>query len=102
MQSSESVQTVERPQYHAVVDIQTFLFLQMVVVADEQHTVSGRNTEQRDKADDSRNAHLSRGDNQCKYAANQCKRQVQQDNAGFLHVTEFMVKQQEDNDNTDK
>ena len=72
----------------------------MVVVADEQHTVTGRDTEQRDETDNCRNAYFAGRDDKGKNAADQCQRQVQQDHAGLLDTAEFVVKQQENNDNT--
>ena len=64
-------------------------------MTDEQHTVSGGDTEERDKADDSRNTDFARCDEQGEYTANQCQRQVDKDNRTFLYATELMVQQQE-------
>ena len=92
----------DRALHDTVVYVQSFLFLEVVIVADKQHTVSGRNAEQGDKPDNCRNADLARRDDQCENTAEQCKRQVQQDNAGFLHAAELVVKQQEDDNNADE
>ena len=94
------IQTVERALYHAVVHVQPLHLLQVVVVADEQHTVTGRDTEQRDETDNCRNAYFAGRDDKGKNAADQCQRQVQQDHAGLLDAAELVVKQQENNDNT--
>ena len=59
---------------------QTFYLLQVVVMADKQHTVTGSDTEQRNETDDSRNTDFACCDQQGKYTADQCQRQVHQDN----------------------
>ena len=96
----DRIQTVERTLYHAVVHVQSLHLLQVVVVADEQHTVTGRDTEQRNETDNCRNAYFAGRDDKGKNAADQCQGQVQQDHAGLLDTAEFVVKQQENNDNT--
>ena len=74
----------------------------MIVVTDEQHTVTRCNTEQGNETDDSRNTDFSCCNHQSKYTTDQCQRKIQQDNPGFFHTAELIVQQQEDNHDTDK
>ena len=74
----------------------------MVVVADEQHTVTGRYAEQRDETDNCRNTHFSGRDDESKDTADQRQRQVQQNHTRFFDTAEFVVEQQEDNDDAHK
>ena len=83
----DRIQTVQRTAYHAVVHTVSLFLLQVVVMTDEQHTVSGGDTEERDKADDSRNTDFARCDEQGEYTSNQCQRQVDKDNRTFLYIT---------------
>ena len=65
----------------------------MIVMADEQHTVTGSNSEQRDESDDSGYTNFPRCKYQCENATDQRERQVQQDNSRLLDAAELMIKQ---------
>ena len=68
----------------------------------QQHTITGSNAKQRDKADNSRNAYLTRCYHQCKYPTNQRQRQIQQNDSTLGCILKLGIKQQEDNHDTHK
>lgn len=63
----------------------------------QQHTITGSNAKQRDKADNSRNAYLTRCYHQCKYPTNQRQRQIQQNDSTLGCILKLGIKQQEEN-----
>ena len=67
-------------------------------MADEQHSVARGDAEQRDEADDCGYAHFARGKHQGEYSADECQRQVEQDDAALHGVLELHVEQEEDYD----
>ena len=89
------IQAIQRTAYHTVVHSVAFFLLQVVVMADQQHAVSGGDAEQGDETDDGRNADFPCGDEQGKHAANQCQRQVDKDDCTFLDTAELVIQQQE-------
>ena len=75
-------------------------FTQSIITADEQHTVTGSDTKQRDETNDGWNTNLARSDHQCKYPTNQCQRQVEQDHPTLSCILELGIDQEEDDHNT--
>ena len=94
----DGVQSVERAADDAVVQRVAFHALQVVVVADEQHTVTRGDAEQRDEADDGRDAHLAGGQQQGEDASDEGQRQVDEDDGALPDAAELVVEQQEDDD----
>ena len=74
----------------------SLLFAQQVVVADEQHAVTGGDTEQGDESDDGRYTDLTRSQQQGEDTSNQSQRQVQQNDPALGYMVELHIKQQED------
>ena len=69
-------------------------------MADEQHTVTGGNTEQRDETDDGRDTYFTRGNHQGEYPTNQGQRQVDENHPTLSSILELHVEQKEDDYNT--
>ena len=65
-------------------------------MTDEQHTVTGSDTEQGDKSDDGRYTDLTRSQQQGEDTSNQSQRQVQQNDPALGYMVELHIKQQED------
>ena len=68
----------------------------------EQNAVARGDAQQRDEPDDGRNAHFARSEPQARNAADQGQRQVQQDDAGDLQAAEFLIQQQENDEQRDE
>ena len=73
---------------------------ELVVSADEQHTITSSNTEQRDETDDGRDADFARSNHQGEYPTNQGQWQVEQDNPTLSSILELGINQEENDHNT--
>jgi len=69
-------------------------------VADEQHTVTGGNTKQRDETDNRRNTYFTRGNHQGEDPTNQGQRQVDENHPTLSGILELHVEQEEDDHDT--
>ena len=73
---------------------------QVVVSANEQHTITSGYTKQRDETDDGRNTNFATGNHQSKHTTYQGQWQVEKNHRTLCRILEFGVDQQEDNHNT--
>ena len=76
------------------------LCTEIIVSTDEQHTVTGSNTEQRDETDNGRNTDFACSYHQGEDSTNQGQRQVEQDNPTLSRISELGINQQEDDYDT--
>ena len=72
-----------------------------IVAVDQEHTVAGRDAEQRDESDDGRNAQDSVGEEYGEHASDERQRQIQQHDERLRDVLELAVQKHKDDEYTE-
>ena len=65
-------------------------------MADQQHTVTGGDTKQRDETNNGGNTDLARGEPEDKDTTDQCQRQIHHHDGALAGILELMIEQHED------